>query len=288
MAYYVNWRTPRSSEFVSDQLLCVNSCGVSENREEPSLLISRPEGRRDYQLLYLWRGQGKFLLDGRERMLPAGTVLLYPPHVPQIYSYRPEYHCQVGWIHFSGALAEPLLRRAGLIESPVCQVGELPEINRLLLRMIRELQRQEPLFEDQVAACFIELITCISRRLAQRRDEDGYERAQRVRRVVEYLHAHCDEALSVDFCAQMCALSPRHFIHVFREYTGLSPYAYLTHVRLSEAARLLSTTALPVAEVAHRCGYEDALYFSRLFRKKYASSPSAFRRQGGGKEGSSQ
>lgn len=284
MAYYVNWRSPRSSEFVSDEPLRVNSCAVNEAREQPALLISRPEGRRDYQLLYLWRGQGKYLLDGRERLLPAGTVLLYPPGTPQIYSYQPEYHCRVSWIHFSGTLAEPLLLRSGLLRQPVAQVGELPEVNRLLLRMIRELQREEPQFEDQVTAYFIELITCIGRRLARQQDEGGYERAQRIRQVMEYLNEHCDQALSVDFCAQMCALSRHHFIHVFREYTGLSPYAYLTGVRLSEAEHLLSSTSLPVAEVARRCGYEDALYFSRLFRKKNGMPPSAFRRQSGGKE----
>lgn len=289
MACYINRRTLHSSDFVSGELLRVNSCGAVEegrpspNREEPGILIRRPEGRRDYQLLYIWRGQGKYLLDGRERMLQAGTVLLYLPGVPQIYSYRPEYHSQVSWIHFTGSLAEPLLRRSGLMDNPVSQVGELPEINRILLRIVRELQREEPQYEDQVTAYFIQLITQIGRRLAQLNDAGGYERAQRIREVMEYMHAHCDEALSVDFCAQLCALSRHHFIHVFREYTGLSPYAYLTDVRLSEAARLLSSSLLPVADVARRCGYEDALYFSRLFRKKYALSPSAYRRQSGGK-----
>lgn len=286
MAYYINGTNPRNSEFVSTQLFRVNSCyaidegqGREEMRHEPGLLIRRPEGRRDYQLLYIWRGQGKYLLSGRERLLPAGTVILYAPGVPQIYSYRPEYRCQVGWIHFTGTLAEPLLQRSGLLDAPVAQVGELPEINRLLLRIVRELQRQETQYEDQVTAYFIELVTRIGRRLTQLSDASGYERAQRIREVMEYLHTHYDQALSVDFCAQLCALSRHHFIHVFREFTGLSPYAYLTDVRLSEAAHLLGTTELPVADVARRCGYEDPLYFSRLFKKKYELSPSAFRRQ---------
>ena len=144
---------------------------------------------------------------------------------------------------------------------------------------MRELQRQETQYEDQVTAYFIELVTRIGRRLTQLSDASGYERAQRIREVMEYLHTHYDQALSVDFCAQLCALSRHHFIHVFREFTGLSPYAYLTDVRLSEAAHLLGTTELPVADVARRCGYEDPLYFSRLFKKKYELSPSAFRRQ---------
>ncbi len=281
MPMFVNWRQLHSSEFVSDRPLLVNSCGVTEtynnSAAEPDMMVNRPDGRRDYQLLYVWRGQGKYLLEGHERLLPAGTVLLYKPGVPQIYSYRMAHQCQVGWIHFTGSLAEPLLAHAGLMDNPVLHVGELPEIIRLMERIIQEMQRGEIQFEDQVMAYFIQMTTLIGRRRSQLADSAGYERAQRVRAAMEYIHTHFDEALSVDTCAQLCALSHHHFIRVFREQCGLSPYAYLTEVRLSEAAHLLADTSLPVGEVARRCGYEDALYFSRLFKRKYGQAPSAFR-----------
>jgi len=281
MLYFVNGSNSRNSDCVSAEPLRINSCGLTEGKKdaESDLLINRPQGRRDYQLLYIWRGQGRYLLDGRERLLSAGTVLLYRPGVPQIYSYRAIDRCGVGWIHFTGTLAQPLLERSGLLEHPVAQVGQLPEINRLLGRIIREYQRQEPQYQDQVAAYFIQMITLIGRRLCQQADMSGYERAQRVRNVMEYLHEHYSETLNVESCAQLCALSRYHFIHVFRQYTGQSPYAYLTDIRLTEAARLLSSTALPVGEIARRSGYEDALYFSRLFKKKYGQSPSAFREE---------
>lgn len=284
MPCYVNWRHLHSSEFVSDRPLLVNSCGVTGNGSnpaaEPDMLVNRPEGRQDYQLLYIWRGQGRYLLDGHERLLPAGTVLLYKPGVPQIYSYRMAHQCRVGWIHFTGSLAAPLLTHAGLMDNPVMYVGELPELIRLLERIIQEMQRGEMQFEDQAMAYFIQLTTLIGRRRSQLADSAGYERAQRIRVAMEHIHAHFDEALSVDTCAQLCALSQHHFIRVFRQQCGLSPYAYLTEVRLSEAAHLLSDTPLPVGEIARRCGYEDALYFSRLFRRKYGVAPSVFREQG--------
>ena len=47
--------------------------------------------------------------------------------------------------------------------------------------------------------------------------------------------------------------------------------------RLREARRLLLTTTLPVKEVARRCGYEDPLYFSRVFHQHTGQPPLACR-----------
>ncbi|MBQ8932249.1 MAG: helix-turn-helix domain-containing protein [Ruminiclostridium sp.] len=49
-------------------------------------------------------------------------------------------------------------------------------------------------------------------------------------------------------------------------------------IRLTEAARLLRSTLLPINEIARRVGYEDSLYFSKRFSRRYKTSPSAFRK----------
>ena len=281
MPSYVNWVNPGTSDFESGELFRVNSCGVRlEGHEgESALNINRPQGRRDYQLIYIWSGQAKYLLGGRERVLGDGTLILYRPGEPQIYSYRAENRCMVSWMHFTGTLAEPLLKKCGLADQPVARIGKLDEVNRLLLRIIRELQRREPQCEDQCTAYFIELTTLIGRRLRQMADNSLYEREMRIRSVMQFLHDHYDEHLTVDDLAQRCALSRHHFMHVFTQYAGVPPYAYLTELRLVEASRLLGTTALSVADVARLTGYTDALYFSHLFRKKFGLPPTQYRRQ---------
>ncbi|THF76276.1 helix-turn-helix transcriptional regulator [Cohnella fermenti] len=68
-----------------------------------------------------------------------------------------------------------------------------------------------------------------------------------------------------------------HFHRLFKEQTGFAPHIYFTNLRMEKAAQLLLRTDLPVQEVAYRCGYDDAKYFSRQFRKSQGMSPTAFR-----------
>ena len=66
---------------------------------------------------------------------------------------------------------------------------------------------------------------------------------------------------------------------VFKKEMGVSPLEYMTSLRMKNAESLLSTigaNGYAIAEVAHMCGFENALYFSRVFKKYFGCSPSEF------------
>lgn len=63
----------------------------------------------------------------------------------------------------------------------------------------------------------------------------------------------------------------------FREQTGFSVKEYILRVQLRRAKDLLAGTRQSVDEVARACGFEDALYFSRVFRQKVGLPPTQFR-----------
>jgi len=78
--------------------------------------------------------------------------------------------------------------------------------------------------------------------------------------------------------AAYCELSPSHFRHRFRREAGISAGAYLQRMRLSEAARLLVETSLPVKEIASRVGYTEVSNFHRAFKTHHGAPPAAYRR----------
>ncbi|GDY14016.1 hypothetical protein LBMAG53_28940 [Planctomycetota bacterium] len=73
--------------------------------------------------------------------------------------------------------------------------------------------------------------------------------------------------------ARESGLRPESFIRNFRRVTGTTPKQYLLQRRLSEARRMLCA-GTSVKEAAHRCGFPDPLYFSRMFRRCYGHPPS--------------
>jgi transcriptional regulator GlxA family with amidase domain len=78
--------------------------------------------------------------------------------------------------------------------------------------------------------------------------------------------------------AARSGLSVRRLEGLFRAAFGLTPGAFFLDLRLQAARRLLTDTQHPVASVALRCGFSSPATFSRAFTKRFALSPTAFRR----------
>ena len=72
-------------------------------------------------------------------------------------------------------------------------------------------------------------------------------------------------------------MSESWLIRCFRQRTGMTPQRYLTDIRLNQAKELLAASSLNVGEIAAVVGYENALYFSRIFRKYVGVSPREYR-----------
>lgn len=79
--------------------------------------------------------------------------------------------------------------------------------------------------------------------------------------------------------ASMFDISLSHFRRLFKQFCDLPPRLFLLNQRLRLAASLLIETSSPINIIASQIGIDDVYYFSRSFKKKYAVSPSAYRRE---------
>lgn len=86
-----------------------------------------------------------------------------------------------------------------------------------------------------------------------------------------------DPELNCTALAESIGISTNHLTKLFRAMTGLSTQEYLTMRRLEHARELLSGTTGGIAEIVEQCGFSDANYFSRCFRKHHGMSPTQFR-----------
>ena len=68
------------------------------------------------------------------------------------------------------------------------------------------------------------------------------------------------------------------FRHVFKEYTGLSPYQYFLRLKINKAKLLLEDDGRSIKEIAFELNFENPYYFSRMFKKKTNLSPQAWRK----------
>ena len=100
----------------------------------------------------------------------------------------------------------------------------------------------------------------------------------RLLRAKDLIHARYGEPLTIEDLARAAALSPFHFLRLFRAAFGETPHRYLTRVRIEAAKRLLLKDA-PVTEVCFDVGFQSLGSFSALFSRAVGAAPTAFRRR---------
>ncbi len=99
----------------------------------------------------------------------------------------------------------------------------------------------------------------------------------KLRRAREFIDAHLGEELTVGRIAEVVAMSPCHFAHLFRDATGQPPHSFVIQRRIERAKYLLIASELPMMEIAQLVGCQTQAHFSAVFRRHAGVSPSAFR-----------
>jgi AraC family transcriptional regulator len=106
--------------------------------------------------------------------------------------------------------------------------------------------------------------------------EEIYRRVYRAR---DYIATSFSQPLTLNEIARIACLSPNHFMRTFKQVFRLTPYQYLTMLRLNKAKSLLRQTELPITEICFQVGFESLGSFSWLFHRRVGISPQAYRKQ---------
>lgn len=97
--------------------------------------------------------------------------------------------------------------------------------------------------------------------------------------VLAWIPEHLEEDLSVESLARRALMSPRTFARRFREETGTTPHAWVTHQRVLVAEQLLEETSLGIDQIAARVGFSNAAALRHQFTKARRISPQIYRRR---------
>lgn len=259
--------------------LIVGGCGTYRLKTRPKLSTWRPKGRLDYQLLYVAAGKTHFFFDGKERTVAAGYMVLYRPGQEQHYEYYGEEKPEVYWVHFTGSQVDEILAHYGICpDESIFYAGTAAAYSELLNAMIHEMRSCQAGFQELVEMYLRHILLLSQRTRRQQRPVASAYIREEIACACRYFAAHAGEQLSVQEYAASRNMSVCWFQRSFKTVMGCTPMQYLLTLRMNNAAALLETTDYSIGEIAAIIGYDDGLYFSRLFRKKKGMSPSEYRR----------
>lgn len=95
--------------------------------------------------------------------------------------------------------------------------------------------------------------------------------------VLQFVHVHYLEDLTLDYVAQQMGLSNSYVTRMFREHTGVGFLQYIHRLRVSSAAHMLSTTDLPISDITFAAGFESFRTFARVFKEMKGQTPTQYR-----------
>ena len=259
--------------------LVVGSCGTYRLKTRPKLPTYWQKGRRDYQILYVANGKTHFWFDGKEEIVSVGYMVLYKPEEIQKYVYYLEDNPEVFWIHFTGSDVKNILAYHGIsLDEHVFYCGVLPDYKALFRKIIQELQLCRYGYEDYIASLFNDILLLVDRQQHEQKKATGNVQEQ-IERAAAYFNENYNTKISIDDYAESLHISTNWFIHNFKQYTGMSPAQYILSLRMVNAQSLLERTTYNIKEISEIVGYENPLYFSRVFKKEIGKSPAQYRKE---------
>ena len=259
--------------------LIVGSCGTYRLRTKDRLPTWRPRGRLDYQLLYIASGKTIFYFNGEAKEVPAGHMVLFQPRQEQHYEYYAVDRPEVYWVHFTGSDVKNILKHYDIpLDKNVIYSGSSATYAYLFKEMIHELQSCRTGFEELLEMYLRQIFVLIQRSWEERKPTVSSYLQEEIDYARKYFNEHYNEDISIEEYAQSRGMSVSWFLRNFKQMTMKSPMQYILAIRINNAVSLLETTDYNVTEISTIVGYDNPLYFSRIFKKQTGVSPSDYRK----------
>ena len=234
---------------------------------------------RPYQLIhFITRGTGTLSINdvdlrlhqGEAFIIPAGTVSYYEASRNDPWSYA--------WISFLGIRAEEYSHQLlNMANRPFVLEGLDTTHYAGIIRQILALRGNDTSRYFQSNGLLLQIIGGLFADFQQdaAMPHDSYLAEE----IKYYLDTNYGEKIVLAGLARRFNIHPNYLTRIFRQSFGTTPKQYLIERKLQKACQLLISTSLNISTIANSLGFDDALAFSRCFKKKYALSPLAYRQE---------
>lgn len=239
-----------------------------------------------FELSILIEGQSEYTIEGKKHLLSKGSILLFNPgvyHYEQAFEGMYNRQIHIGIRRFS---IDRFPRDFFPLDTTIVHLSEYEDaFFETCTEIVKERKERQSGYDIILKALVLKLMVYILRDKSTEQREDKellltdekLERQQLVDKIKLYIETNYREDLTINGIAEAFFSSPATVSRIFKEQLGESPINYLIRYRLEKAKVLLdSADDISIKETAHLIGYEDALYFSKLFKKYYGSSPTDY------------
>jgi AraC-like DNA-binding protein len=233
----------------------------------------------DCLLLYCVDGVGHLHIGPQSYTVRAGHLVVLPKEVIHHYRADEKNPWSIYWLHCDGEHIQAYLSLLSP-EAPLNYVLDIGVHSRLIadFEAILDLRQYSQRFEAYLHSSQLlhPLFSHIA--LLKTQQQHAFQAGLDLDTIHALMQSHLHEQLDIDTLANAVNLSKFHFIKRYKARTGRTPIHDFIQMKIERACHLLDITDQSVNEIGWAIGYQDAYYFSRVFRKVMGISPSQYRR----------
>ncbi len=203
------------------------------------------------------------------------------------YIYPMEYHtietpsnrtCEYYWYTLKGTKTNEHIQTAGFDSMPV--VFDCDWIEKIV-PVIRDAiynPHNDTDIEYYLLGCF-NIIASYHRFATQSHRRSSSYKFDHIEKAIKYIKENYTTQIRVTDIANELYTSVNYLDNIFKEKLGVSPYAYITELRMSLAKSLLLDRKQSITQISCAVGYGDYTQFSTAFKKRYGLSPNKYRKE---------
>ena len=216
-----------------------------------------------HELIVVLHGRMQVTAAGETLQAGTGDVMFYPAGVAHAEQSDPGDPVETLFCPF----VAPGLRGR--------RVRVLHDHDGRMRQMMRWLHADQNELNATARDAFQQLFRALIKEFTRPNRQAVQPMAESLRR---YVQPRLETPIRLAALAAEAGMSRYHYIRLYRRQTGHTPMAEVRRLRLDSARDLLMATALPIKEIARRCGLGNAQSFSRVFSVHQGQAPAAFRR----------
>ncbi len=232
-----------------------------------------PSVKEHYLIHYVHSGKGRLVVGKEEYQLKKSDAFFIAPNIICLYEADEKEPWNYSWVGFKGAAAGEYLEKAGfLAQEPVLSGGR----SGMLLDFLNQLRQINPM-TDYAEPRLTGLLYVFLSHLMELK-QGALRSAQRyIPSVVAYIRSNYERKITVRELADFAGLNRSYLYSLFKKQMGVSPQEYLQIFRIEKAAALMKDSRLLLGDIARSVGFEDALHFSKIFKKIKGLCPRQYR-----------
>ncbi|MGY5451993.1 arabinose operon transcriptional regulator AraC [Agarivorans sp. MS3-6] len=244
--------------------------------------ISRPFGMKGYIINITQKGRGLIFDGDRSFEANEGDLILFPPKVEHLYRRHPESsHWVHDWVYFHPrAYWKDLLswdqQQEGVYLTSVESKAARDKIFKLF-KEIESFSKSSSTLDNDLALNHLEQLLLRCKKYQPNQQQKPID--DRIEIATQFLSLNIDRQITHKEIAEKVCLSPSRLAHLFQQELGMTITQWRDDQRISLAKQLLVTTNRPINSISRSVGFNDPLYFSRVFKKAATTSPLNYRRK---------